>query len=316
MPINLPTSMTVPVNLRRAACRAGVALALAVPAALVPLAAAQAQDRAAWGAAVPVAGVNSAATEGCPIEAPDGKTVYVMSTRGPGGDQDIWAAPRAEDGTVGSPQQLPAPVNSDANDFCPTPLRGGSLLFVSTRGGTDAYGTAACGGGDIYLTRLSPATGEWAAPRNLGCAADGGPNGPGTEFGPSVVETAEGVQLYFSSGGALGTATQDVYLSRQRADGSFGGAEPVAELNTSADDAMPNVRKDGLEVVLTSSRSGGQGSFDIWSATRSSTSQPWSTPVNLGTAVNTAGSETRPSLSWKATRLYVGRSGEIYVASR
>ena len=47
-------------------------------------------------------------------------------------------------------------------------------------GGTDAYGTVACGAGDIYRTRFSPVTGTWAAPRNLGCAPDG-PNGAGVD---------------------------------------------------------------------------------------------------------------------------------------
>jgi hypothetical protein len=35
-------------------------------------------------------------------------------------------------------------------------------------------------------------------------------------------------------------------------------------------------------------------------------SDPWSTPVNLGPSVNTAASETRPSLSWDGTALYFG----------
>ena len=144
---------------------------------MAPPLAAHAKKYGDWQTAAPVTGLNSAATEGCPIEAPDGEHVYLMSTRGPGGDQDIWVATRSATGEVGEPQMLPEPVNSDANDFCPTPLRGGALLFVSTRGGVDAYGTTACGGGDIYRTRQSPATGEWLPPRNLGCAAQGGPNG-------------------------------------------------------------------------------------------------------------------------------------------
>lgn len=197
-----------------------------------------------------------------------------MTTRGPGGDQDIWVAARGADGQLGAPQELPHPFNNDANDFCPTPLRGTWLLFVSTRGGTDAYGTAACGGGDMYLTRLSPATGQWAEPRNLGCLADGGPNGPGTEFGPSLVETAAGTLLFFSSGRAPGSGTQDIYVSRRMADGAFGPPEPVTELNSPTDDMMPNVRKDGLEVVFASNRPVGAGAFDIWSATRSSVFEP------------------------------------------
>ena len=49
---------------------------------------------------------------------------------------------------------------------------------------------------------------------------------------------------------------------------------------------------------------------------------PWSTPVNLGVAVNTAAGETRPSLSWDALTLLFGRapgpegSGDIYVSTR
>ena len=268
-----------------------------------------------WGNPQPLTGINDpVAADGCPIEAPDGASVFIASTRG-GGTNHIWMAPLSADGQVsGAPEKLPAPVNSDAQEFCPTPLRGKALLFVSTRGGTDAYGNVACGAGDIYLTRRSPATGAWSEPRNLGCAPNG-PNGPGTEYGPSLVETSAGVQLYFSTGGAMGSGTQDIKMSRRMADGSFGAPQPVAELNTGNDDAMPNVRKDGLEVVFTSSRPNGAGSFDIWTSTRASVSDPWSPPVNV-LAVNSAGSETRPSLSWNAERLYLGRSGDIQVSHR
>ena len=46
------------------------------------------------------------------------------------------------------------------------------------------------------------------------------------------------------------------------------------------------------------------------------TDQPWSPPVNVGANVNTAGSETRASLSGDRIRLHFGRDGEIYVSSR
>lgn len=270
-----------------------------------------------WQLAQPVAAVNGPANEGCPIESPTGTELFVMSTRGTGGDQDIWVASRDDtDQPFGAPEELPAPVNSTANDFCPTPLRGNWLLFVSDRGGVDAHGTAACGAGDMYLTRRSPATGAWAAPSNLGCVTDGGPNGPGSEFGPSLVETDAGTQLYFSSGGAMGSLTQDIYVSDRRADGSFGARSLVVELATTSDDAMPNVRKDGLEMVYTSNRPGGLGAFDIWTTSRDSASDTWGTPVNLGSAVNTLGPETRPSMSWRADRLYFGRSGEIFTSRR
>ncbi len=304
-------------HLRRG--RAGVAVlgATALVSGALMAAPAGAAQFDGWGSTQPVTGINTAAAEGCPIEAPDGASIFFASNRRAGDPNDIWVAPLAADGTVSGPaEMLPAPVNSTAGDFCPTPLRGKGLLFVSSRGGTDAYGTAACGGGDIYLTRKSPATGTWSEPRNLGCTPDG-PNGPGTEYGPSRIETEAGVQLYFSTGAVVGAAgtPQDLQVSTARSDGSFGPAQPVTELNTSNGDAMPNVRKDGLEIVFTSNRPDGAGLFDIWSATRASVFDPWSAPVNV-TAVNTAASETRPTLSWDAHRLYLGRSGDIQVSHR
>ena len=44
------------------------------------------------------------------------------------------------DEPFGAPQKLPAPINSAANDFCPTPHRGGKLLFVSNRSTAESCG--------------------------------------------------------------------------------------------------------------------------------------------------------------------------------
>jgi hypothetical protein len=82
------------------------------------------------------------------------------------------------------------------------------------------------------------------------------------------------------------------------------------------------VRKDGREVVLSSNRTGTLGAQDIWVATRDEVGDPWSAPVNLGSAVNTAAAESRPSLSWDALTLLFGRTpgpegiGDIYVSTR
>jgi len=294
---------------------AGLARLLPVAAAILLIAPTGAAGKSydAWEPAVPESGVNTAAAEGCPIESPDGLSLYIASNRAGGtgspDPNDIWVFHRDSiDGAWDSAENLGQPVNSTFADYCPTPLRGKALLFVSTRPG-------GCGGGDIYLARKSPAHG-WTV-NNLGCAADGsGPNFPGGEFGPSLVETDEGTFLYFSSDGFDVGGDQDIYMSRRAADGSFGAPTLVAELSTAAHDFMPNVRKDGLEIVFNSNRAGGFGGQDVYTSTRASTEDPWSAPVNLGPAVNTAGNETRSSLSWDGLRLHFGRDGEIYVSSR
>ena len=266
-----------------------------------------------WSPAVPESGVNTAAAEGCPIESPDGLSLYIASNRAGGtaspDPNDIWVFHRESvDAAWGAAHNLGTPVNSTVADYCPTPLRGKALLFVSNRGG-------GCGGGDIYLGRDNPGRG-WSI-QHLGCDADGtGPNFPGGEFGPSLVETAEGTFLYFSSDGYDVGGDQDIYASQQRADGSFAPATAVAELNTPQHDFMPNVRKDGLEIVLNSNRPNGLGGQDVYTASRASTSDAWSTPANLGGLINPSGNETRASLSWDGNRLHFGSDGNIIVSTR
>jgi hypothetical protein len=260
--------------------------------------------------------LNTEFQDGCPIQSPDGLSLYLASNR-PGGEGllDIWVARRESvDDPWGAPQNLGEPVNSAADDFCPTPVRGGGLYFVSR----EAL-PGSCGMGDIYFTRRN-SDGGWREPRRLACAPTG-PNSALDEQGPSYVEIGEKAFLYFSRSPASGPG--DLYVSKRPAGGSFGPAQPVASLNdAAANDIQPNLRKDGREIVFSSNRLGTLGGQDVWAATRESLGDPWSAPVNLGPAVNTGASESRPSLSWDARTLLFGRtpgpegSGDIYVSTR
>ena len=298
---------------RRASLSMGVllmgTLLLAAPAAAV------ARQVGPWGPAVLEIGINSPQADGCPIESPKGLDLYIASTRpgavgGPTDPNDIWVFHRASvDSPWGAGEHLPAPVNSAAADFCPTPLNGKGLYFVSARGGAGS-----CGAGDMYRTRNHPVRG-WEQPENLGCDVTGeGPNFAGAEFSPSIVETDEGTLLFFSSTGLDGL-DQDIYVSVMRADGAFGPATMVAELSTAANDQMPNVSRDGLEIVYSSDRTGGAGAMDVYTSSRSSTADAWSAPVNVA-SVNTAAAETRASLSGDGRRLHFGRLGDIWVSTR
>jgi WD40-like Beta Propeller Repeat len=247
--------------------------------------------------------LNTPYVDGCPIQSPDGLSLYMASSR-PGGEGllDIWVAHRAsKDAPFGAPENLGEPVNSAADDFCPTPVRGRGLFFVSR----EAL-PGSCGLGDIYFTRFNPVYG-WSEPEHLACAP-AGPNTPLDEQGPSYVEAEGQASLYFSS--SSGSVPGDIYVSQRLTDGSFGPASPVDGLNSTANDIQPNVRKDGLEVVFSSNYPypGARGGQDVYAATRESSSDPWSAPVNLGEAVNTTAAETRPSMSWQAETLLFGRA--------
>jgi hypothetical protein len=266
--------------------------------------------------------LNTPSLDGCPIQSPDGLKLYVASNRPGGkGGLDIWMATRASTSSPwGAPQNLGEPVNSAADDFCPTPVGKGGLFFVSR----EAL-PGACGQGDIYFT-VRTAGGVWAEPQRLLCAP-AGPNSELDEQGPSWVDVSGKLRgkklLYFSRSSVAPNVPGEIYVSERQNGARFGPATAVRELNdAAANDIQPNVRADGLELVFSSNRSGTLGGQDIWAATRATPSDPWSAPVNLGSAVNTGAAETRPSLSKEGNQLLFGRapgpegSSDVYVTTR
>src|SRR5215210_8869229 len=119
-------------------------LALALVVGVVSGAALAASgDYGAWSTAVRVESIpgtdpdfNGPYLDGCPFVSRDNKTFYMASNRPGGlGGIDIWVSTRASARDPwGAPLNVGAPVNSAANDFCPTIARDGHLFyFVSNR---------------------------------------------------------------------------------------------------------------------------------------------------------------------------------------
>lgn len=94
-------------------------------------------------------------------------------------------------------------------------------------------------------------------------------------------------------------------------------------INTTALEGCPFIAPDNLSLFFASDRVGGVGGVDIWVSTRASASAPWATPVNLGTNINTSGTEFCPTLITGGLTLYFvsdkpgGCGGnDIYVSQR
>lgn len=288
-----------------------VALAAAIVATVATTASAIGYDD--WGAPQNLqalgadADLNTTALEGCPAVSRDGLSLYFASNRAGGvGAVDIYISTRDDVGDPwGAPANLGAPVNTTADELCPTPMRDGrGFLFVSSRPG-------GCGGLDIYATRKHALRG-WSQPVDAGCVV----NSAADEASPSLV----GDELYFSSTRSGGA---DIYVAPVDDEGSIGTPAAVASVNSSAADARPNIRRDGLEMFFDSNRSGGCGGIDLWTSTRSSTAGSWSQPHNVGCDINSSANDLRAALSWDATVLYFGsnRAGsegnqDVYATER
>ena len=130
-------------------------------------------------------------------------------------------------------------------------------------------------------------------------------NTTANEASPFPLPQADiGPVLYFSS---TISGNGDLYSSTWHS-GDFQGRDEVPGVNTpSWNEGQPNVRRDGLELFYFSNQPDGVGGGnDIYSATRPSTAAAFSGAADLGPNVNSAASETRPSLAWDGTRLYFG----------
>lgn len=260
--------------------------------------------------------VNSASPENCVSISKDGLTLYFARSTT---SYDLYFSKRASvDAPWGVPELVPN-VNTGATEWCPAlSLDEHKLYFASDRSG-------GCGSFDIYVSRRHDRQDDrgWEPPANLGCESEGYVNTSGDERTPYFFEDETGkLWMYFSSSRA-GSLGYDIYATYMRNDDTFGSATPVAELNSPYNEIGPAIRRDGLEIVFDSTRPGGLGGRDIWSATRDSTSDPWSVPVNLTILNSRAADGARMSFSFDGRMLYFmsTRSGgwgnsDIYVAIR
>jgi Tol biopolymer transport system component len=262
--------------------------------------------------------VNSPFQDFGPAISKDGRSLYFTSDRPGGfGSFDIWVARRADDdGTWGSPMNLGGIINTGATENVPALSRDGHWLFFNSNrpGGLGLQ--------DIWVSwrRHTHDDFGWEAPVNLGP----GVNTSSVDVNPSFLENAHSGApvLFFTSNRPGSSGGFDVYVSPLTRQGVFGPPTLVPELSSPAQEQRPSVRRDGLEIFFHSDRPG-TGGNDLWVSTRNSATEPWSTPQNLGSNVNTTFADQQPYITsdWKTLLLVSDRPGgfgalDLYVTTR
>lgn len=299
------------------ALRTSAAFAIVAAFSLTGSTTMAASEYSEWSAATNLGGaVNSSFDDSGPGLSKDGLSLYFTSTRPGFGGEDIWVSQRASQRDPwGAPANLGPTINTSGFERVPAFSRDGHWMFFgSSRPGGIA------GSFDVWASWRQHVHDDfgWEAPVNVGP----GINSAFTDNAPAFLETQDGTQLmYFTSNRPGGPGDFDLYVSTRQADGTWGPANPIVELNTSATEGRPAIRHDGLELFFQSNRSGSV-SFDLWSASRAATSDAWSAPGNLAGASSEAAdiqptiSSDREMLIFASTRSGGSGATELYMSTR
>jgi hypothetical protein len=269
--------------------------------------------------------VNSKYNEQRPAISRNNLSLYFISDNPNGfGSFDIWVSHRTSvDTPWGTPQNLGPNINTSGYESAPTFSPDGHWLFF----GSNRPG--GCGGFDIYASHRKDVDDDfaWEPPINLGCEI----NSPQDDDGPTLLVDKEEdtTLLYFTSLNRPGNIGDwDIYVSKMKEDGTFGPGVLVPELSSPFRDTRTAIRRDGLEIFITSARPGKEGApgplcCDLWVSTRKDTEDSWSLPVNLGPVVNSTANNGSPALSRDGTTLYFNSdrpggfgANDLYVTTR
>lgn len=164
---------------------------------------------------------------------------------------------------------------------------------------------------------------DWSAPINLGPTV----NSAFLDRGPAI--SKDGLSLYFASNRPGGFGGEDIYVSqRETRDDEWGPPFNLGPIiNTSSNESVPALSRDGHLLFFSSNQPGGLGNLDIWVSRREHTHDDfaWQPAENVGAGVNSASIDAGPSYFENdevgVPQLYFNRSGgpgisNIYVSEQ
>jgi Tol biopolymer transport system component len=201
-------------------------------------------------------------------------------------------------GPFGTPQPV-GDLNIGATFSDDPALTADELEIVFT---TDAPGTN--GSCDLFFATRTKIDAPWSIPSPL----PGLVNDAACQSGATL--SPDGLELWYTVGG-------DIYFaSRATRGGSFSAGVKDVSLSSVSSDQAPSVQADLLTMVLSRDTT---GSFDLYSATRADTPDPWGAATAISELV-TAADERSPFITDDGLAIWfsagLGTNNDIYVASR
>ena len=194
------------------------------------------------------------------------------------------------------PENMGPAVNSPDDEYMPTLSADGQLLLFTR------YDRARKAE-DFYYCRLTP-EGTWGKAVQMPAPVNTDKNEG------SGCLSQDGRMLFFTACGREdGAGRCDLYVAYRKGNGWSRPQNLGPGVNTGGWESQPCLSIDGQTLYFVSDRKGGQGGLDIWRSTLAE--GVWTTPVNLGPVINTAGDEKCPFISFDNQKLYFSSNGHI-----
>jgi hypothetical protein len=215
-----------------------------------------------------------------------------------GNDWDIYTVSRpSSTGQWGVPA-LAKGVNSPGIDIDPFLSSDGLTMIFTTDGWPVLQGHGCCYY-DLYISTRTSLTDSWSQAMQL-TALD---SDYGDANGYLLPDRSA---IYFDSD-RVTQGSADIY--RATVSGmTYGTPEPVAEINSSSGDGYPAVTADDLQIYWSSSRADGMGGLDIWTASRATVGEAF-TSLRDVTELNSTNDDIVRGVSPDGCRLYFQRAG-------
>jgi hypothetical protein len=198
--------------------------------------------------------INSPFNDREPKISMDGTHLWFQSDRPTGhGGFDVWVVYRNEDGSWGTPENLPFPINTPFNDHC--------LYFTDPLTETDAYMASnrpgTYGSNDLWHVTRDPETGLWSTPVNMGPNI----NSAGNEH-MAMLDPLDPNRLIVTADRAGGMGGEDQWISFKQPDGSWGPLKNLGSpWNTPSHDRCGDWNMTrGMGQTMRSDNSNGFGS--------------------------------------------------------
>ena len=266
-------------------------------------------------------GINSAYDEHSPMLSPDGKRLYFTRANHPeniGGvpdPGDIWYTEKKDSGwsvAIHAGSVINHPGLNGVVGFSPT----GDRTYLLNHFAPNNKGIRKLTNG-IAVSHL--VNGAWQQPERLKIKYFFNKS----SHISATISREEHVlimamQSYYTAG------NEDLYISFKQADGTWSQPKNLGlPINTASEEWTPYLANDNRTLYFASNGHGGAGSRDIFRTQRiNDTWMDWTTPENLGTSVNTGGSERSYSIADQGAMVFFASiqnsdgSGDIIVQKK